>query len=165
MDGLFELVDGRLVEKHMSFEAGETAVKVILVLGGYVQQHNLGKVVSEVTFRCFPEKPGQVRRPDIAFISTVRLPSAPKEGHVPVRPDLAIEIVSPGDEVYELDDKLADYESAGIPLVWILNPNLKTITVLHPHQPTIKLRAGDQLGGEEVLPVFSVRVGELFPQQ
>jgi len=78
-------------------------------------------------------------------VSAARLKEVPKEGHVPVRPDLAIEVVSPGDEVYELDDKLADYESAGIPLVWILNPNLKTVSVVRPQQPTVKLRAEDPI--------------------
>jgi Uma2 family endonuclease len=163
MDGLFELVDGRLVEKHMSFEAGDTAVKAILVLGSFAQQHGLGKFVSEVTFRCFPEKPRQVRRPDIAFISTARLADVPKEGHVPIRPDLAIEIISPGDEVYELDYKLEDYESAGIPLVWILNPSLKTVRVIHPNKPTINLRGDDQLSGEDILPGFAAKVSDLFP--
>jgi Uma2 family endonuclease len=164
MDGLFELVDGRLVEKHMSFEGGDTTVIVSSLLHAFVKHHQLGKVVSEVTFRCFINKPNQVRRPDIAFVSAARLPQVPKEGHVPIRPDLAIEIVSPGDEVYDLEDKLDDYESAAIPLVWILNPHLKTISVLHPHQPTVKLRAEDQLSGEEILPGFLVKVAELFPR-
>ena len=62
-DGLFELVDGVLVEKHMSFGAGDTVVTVSSLLNAFAKQQKLGKVVSEVTFRCFPEKPAQIRRP------------------------------------------------------------------------------------------------------
>jgi Uma2 family endonuclease len=162
-DGLYELVDGALVEKHMSFKGGKTATRVITILSSFADQNKLGDVVPEVTFKCFPNKPSQVRRPDVAFISTGRLADVPDEGHVPVRPDIAIEIISPGDEVYELDEKLSDYESAEIPLVWIRNPNLRTVRVFHPHQPTIKLEADGQLGGEEILPGFSVKVADLFP--
>jgi Uma2 family endonuclease len=32
-----------------------------------------------------------------AFISTARLGDVPIEGHIPIRPDLAIEVVSAGD--------------------------------------------------------------------
>ena len=67
--------------------------------------------------------------------------------------------------MYELDDKPADYESADIPLVWILNPNLKTVNVIHPHQPTLNLRGDELLSGEDILPGFSVTVSELFPKQ
>jgi Uma2 family endonuclease len=148
----------------MSFKGGKTVTKVISILVAFIGEHNLGEVVPEVTFKCFPQKPNQVRRPDIAFIAAARLTDVPDEGHVAIRPDLAIEIISPGDEVYDLDEKLADYESAGIPLVWILNPNLKTVRVVHPRQPTIKLNAEDQLSGEEILPGFSVKVLDLFPQ-
>jgi Uma2 family endonuclease len=165
MDGLFELVDGRLVEKHMSFIGGKTATRVITILSAFVAEHRLGEIVPEVSFKCFPLKPTQVRRPDIAFISTARLVNVPDEGHVPIRPDLAIEIISPGDEAYELDYKLEDYESAGIPLVWILNPSLKTVRVIHPNKPTIKLRGEDQLSGEDILPGFTTKVTELFPAE
>ena len=95
--GLFELVDGKLIEKPMSFLAGDTTSIVHLRVGGYVQQHRLGKAVLEVTFQCFPRTPNRVRRPDIAFVATARLGGVPAEGHVPIRPDLAIEVVSPGD--------------------------------------------------------------------
>ena len=61
MDGLFELVDGRLVEKHLSFKGGKTATRVISILNAFVDQHELGEVVPEVTFKCFPRKPSQIQ--------------------------------------------------------------------------------------------------------
>ena len=46
-----------------------------------------------------------------------------------IPPDLAVEVASPNDTVYELDDKLEDYQKAGVPLIWVINPNSRTATV------------------------------------
>jgi Uma2 family endonuclease len=44
-----------------------------------------------------------------------------------VRPDLAIEIVSPDDEVAEMLAKIGDYLAAGIPYTWIIDPYKQTL--------------------------------------
>ncbi len=61
----------------------------------------------------------------------------PDDGHVPVRPDLAIEVVSPDEGVYDLDSKLRDYRAAGIPLVWVFNParESRQVRVFRPGRP------------------------------
>ncbi len=164
MDGLFELVDDQLIEKHMSFKSGATAVTLSVTLGSFVKKHQLGALVSEVTFRCFPNKPRQVRRPDLAFVSTSRLPQVPDEGNVPIAPDLAIEFISPGDTIDELEDKLIDYRSAAIPLIWIVNPYARNIRIFRPRLHIEELGDGDQLTGDDIVPGFSVPVSELFPQ-
>jgi Uma2 family endonuclease len=161
--GLYELVDGEPVEKRMSFLSGKVTSRVDNRLSTFVEHHGLGSVAVEVSFRCFPDKPLQVRRPDIAFVSTARLHLVPLEGHVPVPPDLAIEILSPGDEAIDLDRKLADYQSAVIPLVWVLNPDSRTVRIYRPDGSSRQLTAADRLDGEAVVPGFSVAVDELFP--
>ena len=45
-----------------------------------------------------------------------------EEGFTSIPPDLAVEVVSPNDTVYDLDEKLEDYRAAGIPLVWVVYP-------------------------------------------
>ncbi len=163
MDGLFELVDDRLVEKQMSFQSGETTVNLSILLGAYIKNKQLGKLASEVTFRCFPNKPRQVRRPDLAFISASRLGQVPDEGNVPIAPDLAIEFISPGDTISELDSKLIDYRAAAIPLIWIINPVARNIRIFRPGQRIEELIDGDQLTGDDIVPGFSVPISELFP--
>src|SRR5437016_1577447 len=102
-EGLYELVDGKLVEKRMSSLASETAGLLTADLVGFLRQSPLGRIYPEQTFKCFPHDPDLIRRPEIAFIAAERLGGVPEEGHVPIAPDLAIEIVSPNDSVYELD--------------------------------------------------------------
>ncbi len=117
----------------------------------------------EITFQCLLSKPSQVRRPDIAFITAGRLAGVPDEGHVPIRPDLAVEVVSPGDIVYELDEELLDYANAGVPLVWVVYPAARIVRVFRPGRPIDQLSDGDTLHGGDVLPGFAVALGDLWP--
>jgi Uma2 family endonuclease len=162
-NGLFELVNGKLVEKGMSFLSGDVATEIVIGLGGFVKAHQLGKLVIEVSFQCFPEKPSQTRRPDLAFISAARLGNIPLEGHVPIRPDLAIEVMSPNDNAVELDGKLIDYQSAGIPLVWVVNPTARSARVYRPDGSSQHLLESDTLDGQEIVPGFRVTVADLIP--
>jgi len=73
MDGLFELVDDQLVVKQMSFLSGATCVNLSFALQAHIRANKLGTLVSEVTFRCFPNKVRQIRRPDLAFVAASRL--------------------------------------------------------------------------------------------
>jgi Uma2 family endonuclease len=58
---------------------------------------------------------------------------------------------------------LIDYRTAGIPLIWIINPHARTVKVHRPRQPIVELGEMDQLTGDSILPGFSTAVSELFP--
>jgi Uma2 family endonuclease len=162
-EGLFELVDGKLVEKRMSSLASRTAGIITARLVSFAAQGKLYAVYPEQAFQCFPHAPDMIRRPDIAVVVADRVAGVPEEGHVPVAPDVAIEVVSPSDSVYELDEKLADYRAAGIKLVWVINPKARVVRVHRPDHSVSQLEEGDTLSGELVLPGFSARVSELLP--
>jgi Uma2 family endonuclease len=161
--GLFELSEGRLLEKHMGYDANWTAGQIAARLNVYMWQSRAGDVLPEQSFRCFPDDTRAVRRPDVAFIAADRIPSPRPTGHVPIRPDLAIEVVSPTDEVDELELKLADYRAAGIPLIWVVIPAVRLVRIFRPDAPIAELRVGETLTGDPVLPGFSVAVADLFP--
>ncbi len=163
MDGLHELTDGRLLEKRLSYDANWTAGQITARLNAHLWTAKVGDVLPEQSFRCFPDDPAGVRRPDVAFIAADRVPSPRPPGHVLVRPDLAVEVTSPNDEVDELELKLADYRSAGIPLVWVVIPAVRTVRVFRLDGSVTQLRPGDTLTGDAVLPGFTVAVADLFP--
>ena len=80
--------------------------------------------------KCFPHAPGMVRRPDVSFIRRGRLPGdVSPDGWIKIPPDLAVEVVSPNDVVEELEEKLEDYQKAGIPLVWVIYPKRRKARV------------------------------------
>lgn len=160
----FELVDGVLTEKPaIGFYAAKVAGELYFRLGSHVRTTGQGEVVFETSFQCFPHKPTQTRRPDIAFVVGGRLAEVPNDGHVPIRPDLAVEVLSPGDRIVALDEKLDDYEAAGIPLVWVLKPERRRVLIYRAGQPIDTLREADTLDGGAVLPGFAVAVRDLFP--
>jgi Uma2 family endonuclease len=160
--GLYELVDGQLVEKPMSSEAS----KVAGIIGGhfflYTQRSGAGDHYPEQAFQCFSHDPDLIRRPDVAYIVASREASVNKTGHITIVPDVAVEVISPTDRVYDLDEKIADYKTAGIKMIWIVDPKARNVRVIRPGEPTIELEEHQILSGEPVLPGFSVRVADLF---
>ena len=108
----YELVDGVPVARTMSLLASRVEPKLSYILEGYNEMSGLGWVLSAACgYRCFPWKPRQVRRPDVSFIARVRLPADAQssEGYVTIPPDLAVEVTSPSDVVYELEEKVEEY--------------------------------------------------------
>lgn len=149
----------------MSSLAGRTAVRIANKLFPLIDGNRLGELYSETTFCCFPHNPSQVRRPDLAFVAAGRVHLVPDDGHVPVRPDLAVEVVSPDDGVYDLDSKPRDYRLAGIPLTGVFNParEIRQVRIFRPGRPIDELTDANTLSGEDVLPGFSAVLSDLVP--
>src|SRR5262249_28711235 len=127
----YELIDGRPVEKRM----GAKSNKIVARLGGWLDQfctaHGLGHVFSSTTgYRCFPNRPGRVRKPDVSVVRFGRLPNEEvPDGDIDIPPDLAVEVISPTDRYEKVEAKMADYRSAGIKLVWVISPGSRTALV------------------------------------
>jgi len=160
-EGKVELVNGELIlMTPAGMEQGEVDVNLILQLGNYVKPRQLGKVYDAQTgFR--PHE--NLRAPDVAFVRLERLPGGRSPqgfGHFP--PDLAVEVFAPGETVVDYADKVAEYFRWGVRLVWLVDPAQQTVTVCHSPSAMTTLTAHDELSGEEVVPGFTCRVGELF---
>jgi Uma2 family endonuclease len=110
----YELVDGKLVERNMGFESSEIAARVLGLIWMFLHDHKLGRLFgADASYQCFPDAPGKVRKPDVSFIRAGRLPGDKSPlGHCPIHPDLAVEVVSPGDTFYEVENKVAEYLGA-----------------------------------------------------
>jgi hypothetical protein len=85
------------------------------------------------------------------------------DGWARIRPDLAFEVVSPNDLVEELDEKLADYEKAGVPLIWVIYLGSRTVLVYRADGTVSRWHEGDELSGEDVIPGFRCRVRDILP--
>jgi Uma2 family endonuclease len=161
----YELVDGRLVEHRMSTWPCYVSGRINQRLLNHCDANRLGWVLPEGnTYQCFPGAPGKVRRCDVSFIRRDRMSAAEatSEGHTRIAPDLAVEVVSPNDVAYDIDEKVEEYLGAGVRLVWVVNPHSRIVYV-HRRQGTgTILREADELDGEDVVPGFRCRVGDLF---
>lgn len=164
----FEIVGGNLVERHVGHETSYINAVISSLLMSFVRSRRLGYVYdSEAGYQCFPDDPHKLRRPDVSFIAAGRLPGNQNPaGYCRIRPDLVVEVISPNDLADEVDHKLLDYESAGVPLVWVIYPRSRRVEIHRPaHSPLgriARLGESDTISGEDVLPGFSCRVGEFF---
>jgi Uma2 family endonuclease len=164
----FELVDGKLVERNMGLESSEVALRIAILIGMFLRDHRLGRLFgADAAFRCFPDAPNKVRKPDVSFIRNGRLPGdQTPTGYCPIYPDLAVEVISPGDMVYEVEEKVAEYLKVGVRLVWVVYPPTRNVRIHRPRSaaagPVSELAGNDAITGEDVLPGFSCNVNEFF---
>jgi Uma2 family endonuclease len=145
------------------FEHGAIGLKIASCLLAHVQQHRLGVVVGGETGFVLARNPDIVRGADAAFVRADRIPA----GGNPVKfwdgpPDLAVEVVSPGDTLQEVEEKVDDYLNAGTRMVWVINPRRRTVTVSRSGTNPVILRDPDVLDGQNVVPGFSCKVAALF---
>lgn len=144
--------------------AGEVASEINYLLVTHGKRTGLGWVLdSEGSYQCFPDEPRKVRKPDVSFIRRGRLPEERvPNGHVPIAPDLAVEVVSPNDPVYEIDTKVQEYLNADVPWVWVVNPETRTVHIYSAAGTVEMLGEQDELTLPELIASFCCKVGELF---
>lgn len=145
-----------------SLEHGIIGSRLNRFLDVYVDDNNLGAVCTSQTSFKFIGKP-ITRYPDISFISLERLPEQLRTD-ADFAPDLAVEVVSKGDDDYDLEEKIIQYQKSGVRLIWIVHPVSQTVEVyrLSTGLRSFRLVGEDELLGEEVIPGFKVKVSRLF---
>jgi len=157
-----ELIDGILVEKTMTTYESILAAVLIGVFQRYLEKNNMGLVAGgDGMLKILP---GQIRIPDVSFISWERLPGAetPRPRVYAVAPDLAVEVLSAGNTAAEMDRKLHDYFQAGVRLVWYIDPVSRTAKSYTSEHDWTNIGADGLLSGGEVLPGFELPLAQLF---
>jgi Uma2 family endonuclease len=159
-----ELVRGELRTMPPSgFEHAVRVVNLTVPLARHVQEHHLGVVVRAETGFILARDPDTVRAPDIAFVRQDRLPAAGNpHGFWDGAPDLAVEVVSPGDTFAEVEEKVEEWLTAGTRMVWVVNPRRRTATVYRSRSQIAILTENESLDGHDVVPGFRSRVGDMF---
>jgi Uma2 family endonuclease len=161
--GRYELVDGQLLERNVSYDTSVIGLVLNARLAMYVLAHKLGWVAqSDAGLQIFDRSPRKVRFADGSFLSITRMPNRPPRGHLRIAPDLTIEIVSPHDEAAEVEQKVAEYFDAGVRLVWVVYPATRSVMVYRPGGKETRLSDSDLLTGEDVVPGFEMPVAEIF---
>jgi Uma2 family endonuclease len=159
---LCELIDGVLVEKVMGTKEAMLASFLGHLLWEFVDERDLGTVLgADGMLRLFP---GQVRIPDVSFISWGNWPGrhVSDDPIAEVVPDLAVEVLSPKNTPKEMERKLRDYFKAGTRLVWLLYPKTQTAEVYTSPDDKRRVGKNQSLDGGEVLPGFRVALRRIF---
>lgn len=129
LDRVCELVDGQLLEKPMGARSGMIGGELYRQIANYLVTHPIACVTQpEIGFQCFPDKPTQVRKPDVAVISRQRLSKVP-EGWIRQVPEFVCEVISQRDEFRHIEGRIGDFLNAGTDVGWVVDP--------HPDRPCI----------------------------
>jgi Uma2 family endonuclease len=165
----FELVNGELVERPMSFKSSEVAGEIFATIREFVRANNLGRMgLPDGGLQCFqevfPEDPDRVLFPDVSFVSRDRWPGEiPASGWLKVAPDLVVEVISPNDNAEDVDRKVGWYFRASVRSVWVAYPETQTVFVRHPDRLDRTFGQGDSVEDPAVLPGFVASIEQLFP--
>lgn len=160
-----EYLNGRLMQKATP-NVLHGIIQSLLgrVLGAYIQLHRLGISGSEI--RCIFGPPGvepRVVLPDYLFLAREHLAGLDLNGPIRRPPDLAAEILSPDDQLSDVHEKLDFYLANGVRLVWVIDPQRRTLTATAGVGQAMTLAEGEAVNGGEVLPGFACAVADLMP--
>ena len=160
-----EYACGEVYQKPMpDKDHGRLLFFLTLLIHEFLTKTPLGEVILE--WRCVFGPPGRERAfiPDVAFATHERsaVPGRTERKFLWTAPDLAVEVLSPDQPAGPFAHKLLFYLRHGVRLVWVIDPETRTIHVYRPDEDVQILRPGDTLAGEDVLPGFSVSVEALF---
>lgn len=160
----YELVNGMLVsEPPPGVRHGRVASRIVVILDKYVRKHGAGIVVTCDTGFVLARAPDTVRAPDVAFIRMDRyLAMDDDAGAMTGPPDLAVEVLSPGNRPQEVHAKVADYLAAGTALIWVVDPQTSQVCSYRSlFEPQVQA-GSDLLIAGDLLPGFSVPVADIF---
>jgi Uma2 family endonuclease len=157
----YELVKGELLTMSPAGELhGAVSMKLGASLWQHVKQNYLGVVYGAETGFHLESDPDTVLAPDAAFISRERV-GILSEGFRPGPPDLAVEILSPGDRKSKVDRKTTRWLSLGAKAVWIVNPQQRTVEVIRADGNRKLFHESDELF-DDTVPGFRIPVSEIF---
>jgi Uma2 family endonuclease len=124
----------------------------------YLEAHPIGVVFGNTNFRLWPERKRESRAPDVSFILNDRLPK--DLFHYPaMSPDLAVEILSPDDSFEDMMEKVDEYLSQGVKLVWVVITRTREVLVCSAQS---KYVVRDKLTAPGLLPGFELPVQDIF---
>lgn len=161
-DVRYELNDGVLVVMSPPGDIhGRQQAQIVRYLASEAEDRGLGQVRAEVCV-ILRRGPDRVVAPDAAFLLAESLPvRRSKEGYLETIPEIVVEIRSKNDTTNEVRAKKDEYFDAGVQVVWVLDPDEKTVTTHRPGRPPQVFTTADTLT-DVLLPGFAVPVDRLF---
>ena len=127
-EGIEEVVNGEIRKMPPNkWNHAQTIEQLGLQLRAKADADNI-LVVTTVFGLVIRQQPFTTRVPDIAVF--LRSHVVEQDGYIHSPPELIVEVLSPANTRAERAEKLKDYESLGVPEVWVVSPEARTVEVL-----------------------------------
>jgi Uma2 family endonuclease len=162
-DRHFELVQGELVElpRH-GLRHGVICANAGWILGNFTFQQRKGYVCSNNTGLIMERDPDTVRGPDLMLFDDVHRYEELNPKFAEQLPKLAVEVLSPDDRWGKVMRRIAHFLSCGTPLVWLVDPEDRSVMVFRPGQLPQVFDENEELTGYDILPDLRCRVADFF---
>lgn len=159
----YELVRGELLSMAPTGGVHGELLYTLVSLLASQQIHEHGRVfVGDTGFRLSQEEE-TVLAPDIAIVREEQLLDDEwVTGFIPVVPNLVVEILSPSDRIGRVNQKLSLYLEFGVGLIWLVDPDRRTVTEYAVGKPTRLLQSGDSLTANDIFPNLRIEIDEMF---
>jgi Uma2 family endonuclease len=159
----YELEQGRVVEMPSPSEFhGAVCFLVGLVLGDYIRRRGRGAACSNDAGLLVAEGPDTVRGPDLMFFDESRPVAAMSRRHSQRIPTLVVEVLSPSDRPNRVQRRVQQYLNRGVSVVWVIDPEDRTVAVYERGQFHRLFEEADELEGGELMPDFRAPVASFF---
>jgi len=154
-----ELIAGEVREMGSNIYSSLIAANLVFWLKSYVREHgNQGFITTEAGGYIVG---ADVYQPNVAYLSKARQAEPTRKGFNPIPPDLAVEVISPSDDLRDLRLKVANYLAVGT-LVWVVDPTAQTVEVYQAGQAASLLHVDDTLTAPSLFPDFSLPFCAIF---
>src|SRR5262249_36080443 len=162
-DKHYELERGRVVEVSRPGERhGFVCANGVRILGNYTFQRGKGYVLSNDTGIIWEQDPDTVKGPDITYFDDAGRFEDLNPKYSEQAPKLLVEVFSPNDRWSKFLKRITQFLRWGVPLVWVVHPEDRTVTVFRPGEFPEVLTEDEELTGNGLLPDFRCRVADFF---
>lgn len=164
VDGRTELVRGRMIVMPPAKPRhGQVCGNVCFLVRSFVDEQDLGHVLSNDSGVITERDPDTVRGADVAYYSYEKVPRGPfADEYLSVPPDLVFEVLSPDDRPGQVLVKVGEYLDVGVQAVCVLDPAKQTAQVYRQDRTVEALTADDDLSFPGVLDAFRIPVRRFF---
>jgi len=161
----FELVDGVPEEYPLEgYLHGLTCAMMAYLLCRFAINREQGHALCNNTGLVISGRRNTLRGPDVIFFNESKPLSEMTNGPVVDVPALVVEVYSPSDRHGKLSQRVADYFTHGIPMVWVVYPEDQVVDVYRPNHSVQAHTITDTLTGYNELPDLQMKVADIFQQ-
>lgn len=160
-DRAFEWIAGKVVEAVSNNYASQLGATFVFFIKLHMRDHQIGGFVTGADGGYIVS--GERYIPDAAFVSKARQPEPSHEAYNPIAPDLAVEVLSPSNDPFDMRVKVVNYLRAGT-VVWVADPEHKRVEVYVPGEKPNVLGIDATLDGGTFLPGFTLAVKDIFEE-
>lgn len=137
------------------WESSKRNAELTRLVGNWNQETSLGRVFDSSGGFTLPN--GAVRSPDVTWIAASKLEGISGDTAFPaIVPDFVIELRSKTDALKTLQEKMREYQAAGVRLGWLIDPQNQQVEIYRPGKDVEIRRLPTVLEEEGILPGLTI---------